>query len=387
MEKQLNNNIQNIEVPGTRQFSNKVDQYPDSVDLTLGQSGFDTPEPIRKAMVDAINNNKLRYTHNRGLLELRQVISDYIFERFNVRYNPEEEIVVMTGGSEAIDNILRTILNPGDEVILPAPSYLGYEPIIKLCGAKVVYVDTTKTDLVPTANAIKEKITDKTKAVLFNYPTNPTGTSLSYENIKEIVEVLKDEDIFIVTDEIYSDNVYEGKHHSFMEFEEIRNKLFVVNGLSKSHAMTGARIGYILSTPELSDLVNTVHLYNTICASTPSQYGAIAAFRDVPKEDLEAMNDAYKTRRDYLFDRLTGMGLPVEKPTGAFYIFPDISEYSNDSFQFCLDLIEQEQLAVVPGASFSPYGEGHIRLSFAATMEELVEACNRLENFLKNYKK
>ncbi|QUR95082.1 pyridoxal phosphate-dependent aminotransferase [Macrococcoides canis] len=382
----LNNNILEVTIPGTREFANKVAGLDDAVDLTLGQSGFDAPQYIKDAMIEAINDNKLRYTHNRGLIELRQAISDKLKRDFNVDYDAEHQIVVTNGGSEAIDDIFRSIINPGDEVIIPSPSYLGYEPILKLLGAKVVNIDTRDTHLIPTPEAVKAAITDNTKAILFNYPTNPTGKTLTYNQIKGLVDVLKDEDIFIVTDEIYSENIYDGEHHSFIEFDSVRDRLFVINGLSKSHAITGARVGYVASTPELITHVTSVHLYNSICVATPSQYGALSAFTHDNKEII-AMNKAYKERRDYLYDKLTQMGLPVEKPQGAFYIFPDISAYNSDSYQFATDLLESERLAVVPGSAFSKYGEGHIRLSFASAMEEIKEACVRLERFLNNYPK
>lgn len=382
---QLNEFINEVTIPGTREFANKAAGLEDCIDLTLGQSDFAPPASVKHAMIEAIENDKLRYTHNRGLIELRNEIAKSIQKKFNVNYDPETEIVVTNGGSEAIDDVFRTIINPGDEVILPSPCYLGYEPIIKLLGAKVVLVDTSKTHLVPTPEAIKAAITPKTKAVLFNYPTNPTGKTLTYEQIQGLANMLKDEDIFIVTDEIYSENVYDAPHHSFLEFPELRDKLFVINGLSKSHAVTGARIGYVVSNAELITHVTSVHLYNSICVATPSQYGAIEAFKDT--ETVKIMNKAYIERRDFLYEKLTGLGLPVEKPQGAFYIFPDISAYNSDSYQFALDLLDQERLAVVPGSAFSEYGEGHIRLSFASSMEEIKEAMVRLERFLKNYNK
>lgn len=382
---QLNEFINEVTIPGTREFANKAAGLEDCIDLTLGQSDFAPPASVKHAMIEAIENDKLRYTHNRGLIELRNEIAKSIQKKFNVNYDPETEIVVTNGGSEAIDDVFRTIINPGDEVILPSPCYLGYEPIIKLLGAKVVLVDTSKTHLVPTPEAIKAAITPKTKAVLFNYPTNPTGKTLTYEQIQGLANMLKDEDIFIVTDEIYSENVYDAPHHSFLEFPELRDKLFVINGLSKSHAVTGARIGYVVSNAELITHVTSVHLYNSICVATPSQYGAIEAFKDT--ETVKIMNKAYIERRDFLYEKLTGLGLPVEKPQGAFYIFPDISAYNSDSYQFALDLLDQERLAVVPGSAFSEYGEGHIRLSFASSMEEIKEAMVRIERFLKNYNK
>lgn len=382
---QLNEFINEVTIPGTREFANKASGLEDCIDLTLGQSDFAPPASVKQAMIEAIQNDKLRYTHNRGLIELRNEIAKSIQKKFNMDYDPETEIVVTNGGSEAIDDVFRTIINPGDEVILPSPCYLGYEPIIKLLGAKVVLVDTSKTHLVPTPEAIKEAITSKTKAVLFNYPTNPTGKTLTYEQIQGLANMLKDEDIFIVTDEIYSENVYDAPHHSFLEFSELKDKLFVINGLSKSHAVTGARIGYVVSNAELITHVTSVHLYNSICVATPSQYGAIEAFKDT--ETVKVMNKAYIERRDFLYEKLTELGLPVEKPQGAFYIFPDISAYNSDSYQFALDLLDQERLAVVPGSAFSKYGEGHIRLSFASSMGEIKEAMVRLERFLKTYRK
>lgn len=387
-ETQFNKRAINLQVPGTRKFSNQVKEYEDGVDLTLGQSGFATPEYIREAMIEAINQNKLRYTHNRGLIELREAISAYNKKRFDVTYDAETEIIVTNGGSEAIDSVLRTILEEGDEVIIPCPTYLAYEPIAKLQGANTVLIDTTKTNFVLTKEALKQAITPKTKAIIFNYPTNPTGMIPSLEQMKELVDVLKDTDIFILTDEIYSDNVYDGEFHSFMEFPEVREQLFVINGLSKSHAITGGRIGYILAPPSATEQVTKVHLYNSVCVATPSQYGAIAAFTDETGPGILAkMNEAYKERRDFTYKRLREMGLPVELPKGAFYIFPIIAEYNKDSFEFASELLEAEHLAVVPGRTFSIYGEGHIRLSFACSMEELEEGCNRLERFLLTYNK
>ncbi|MGX4687523.1 aminotransferase class I/II-fold pyridoxal phosphate-dependent enzyme [Vagococcus sp. JNUCC 83] len=385
-ETKFNAKAINLEVPGTRKFSNQVKEYDDGVDLTLGQSGFATPEYIRNAMIEAINQNKLRYTHNRGLIELREAISAYNKKRFGVSYDAETEIIVTNGGSEAIDSVLRTILEEGDEVIIPCPTYLAYEPIAKLQGAKTVLIDTTTTNFVLTKEALKQSITPKTKAIIFNYPTNPTGMIPSLEQMKELVDVLKETDLFILTDEIYSDNVYDGEFHSFMEFPEIREQLFVINGLSKSHAITGGRIGYILSPPFATEHVTKVHLYNSVCVATPSQYAAIAAFTDETGPGILAkMNEAYKERRDFVYGRLKEMGLPVELPKGAFYIFPTIKEYTNDSFEFATELLEKEHLAVVPGRTFSVYGEGHIRMSFACSMEELDEGCQRLERFLSTY--
>ncbi|WP_020007659.1 aminotransferase class I/II-fold pyridoxal phosphate-dependent enzyme [Salinicoccus albus] len=378
---EANQRMQHIEVPGTRQFANRVAEFPDAVDLTLGQPDFETPRPIREAAIDAINTKSMKYSHNTGLLELRTAIADYYKDRFGATYDPQGEILVTVGGSEGIDGVLRAILDPGDEVIVPAPTYLGYEPIIELSGGVTRFVDTTDTGLIATPELIESNITNRTKAVLLNYPTNPTGVTYTKAQMDALVEVFRKHDIFIITDEIYGENTLEGEHISLAGYQEIKEKVLVISGLSKSHGMTGWRIGHVAGHRSIMEEVTAVHLYNTICASIPSQYAAIEALRNqlnIPKE----MNQKYIERRDYIYDRLTHMGLDVSKPTGAFYIFPSVKKYETDSFRFATDLLETVQLAVVPGRSFSAFGEGHIRLSFACSMEELKEAADRLEKYI-----
>ncbi|RXK19244.1 aminotransferase class I/II-fold pyridoxal phosphate-dependent enzyme [Macrococcus sp. DPC7161] len=377
----VNQRIQNIEVPGTRQFANKVALYNDCIDLTLGQPDFDTPQPIKQAAIHAIEQKTMKYSHNMGLIELRQAISNYYIDRYNATFNPNSEITVTIGGSEGIDAILRAILDEGDEVIIPAPTYLGYEPIVELLGGKVKFIDTTGTDYILTKEALLNAVSNKTKAIILNYPTNPTGATYTKAQLDDLVDGLKQLDIFIVSDEIYAENTLECEHYSLVIYPEIRDRVLVVNGLSKSHGMTGWRIGYVVGDYRIIEEVTTVHLYNTICAALPSQYAAIEALTnqiDLPK----IMNKSYIESRNYVYQRLLNMGLDVVKPKGAFYIFPSIKKYSNDSFQFANDLIESVQLAVVPGLAFGEFGEGHIRLSFACSMETLVEACNRLEQFI-----
>lgn len=379
---QANKKMKNIEVPGTRQFANRVEEFPDAVDLTLGQPDFDTPEPVKNAAIEAINTKSMKYSHNTGLLELRTAISDYYKNSYGADYDPNGEILVTVGGSEGIDGILRAIIDPGDEVLIPAPTYLGYEPIIELSGGVTKFVDMTDTDFIATPELIESNITDKTKAVLLNYPTNPTGVTYTEAQMDALVEVFKRHDIFVITDEIYGENTLESEHISLAKYPEIKEKAIIVNGLSKSHAMTGWRIGYVVGHRNIMEDITAVHLYNTICASIPSQYAAIEALTTqlhIPKE----MNQAYIQRRDYIYKRLIDMGLEVSKPTGAFYIFPSIRKYEEDSFKFATDLLESVHLAVVPGRSFSDYGEGHIRLSFACSMEELTEAADRLEKYIK----
>lgn len=257
----------------------------------------------------------------------------------------------------------------------------GTSPIIELCGATTKFVDMTPTGHIATPELIESNITEKTKAVLLNYPTNPTGVTYTKKQMDELVEVFRKHDIFVITDEIYAENTLEGEHISLASYTDIKEQVLVVSGLSKSHAMTGWRIGYVVGHRTIMEDVTAVHLYNTICAALPSQYAAIEALkhhRHVPKE----MNKAYIERRDYIYQRLLDMGLEVSKPTGAFYIFPSIKKYDTDSFRFATNLLESTQLAVVPGRSFSEFGEGHIRLSFACSMAELEEAADRLERYI-----
>ncbi|TVT27423.1 aminotransferase class I/II-fold pyridoxal phosphate-dependent enzyme [Salinicoccus cyprini] len=378
---QANRRMKDIEVPGTRQFANRVDEFPDAVDLTLGQPDFETPQPIKNAAIEAIDTKSMKYSHNTGLFELRETISQYYREKYEAEYDPNGEVLVTVGGSEGIDAILRAILDPGDEVLIPAPTYLGYEPIVELSGGVTKFVDMTETDFITTPELIESNITERTKAIILNYPTNPTGVTYTKEQMDALVEVFRQHDIFIITDEIYAENTLEGEHISLSSYTDIKEKVLVVNGLSKSHAMTGWRIGYVVGDRTIMEDITAVHLYNTICAAIPSQYAAIEALknqRHVPGE----MNKAYIERRDYIYKRLIGMGLEVSRPTGAFYIFPSIRKYEDDSFKFATDLLESVQLAVVPGRSFSEYGEGHIRLSFACSMEELTEAADRLEKYI-----
>lgn len=381
MINKINQKVKNISVPGIRVFANKVVQYEDGINFTIGEPDFSTPENVKFAGINAIKQNLTGYSHNAGLLELRRNVSDFFQDKYNFYYNPETEIVITNGASEAIDSVLRMILTEGDEVILPAPIYSGYEPIIHLSGAKAVHLDTTKTNFLPNAKDLERLITKQTKAIIFNFPSNPTGMTLNKEQMDRLVTVLKKYDIFIISDEIYSENTFDKKHVSFASYQEIRNKLFLVHGLSKSHAMTGWRIGYVLGDEELMEQVLKVHLNNSICASLPSQYAAMKALtncRDTPKE----MNKAYMERRDFVYERLVHMGFNMTRPSGAFYMFPSIEFTGLSSMEFATQLLEKEHVAVVPGSAFT-YGEGYVRISYANSMENLLEGLDRIENFIK----
>ncbi len=382
MEHMLNHKLKQIEISGIRKFFNMVADEEDVISLTIGQPDFHTPEHIKQAAVNALSLNRTGYTHNAGILELRKAIAAYNEEKYHISYDPDKEIIVTTGASQAIDITFRGILNSGDEVILPGPIYPGYEPLITLAGAKAVYADTTKDAFKLTKENLVKHITNKTKCVVLPYPSNPTGASFTKEELNELVSVLKDKDIFILADEIYSELVYERPHYSIAAFESIRDKTIVINGLSKSHSMTGFRIGYLLAPSWLAKELLKVHQYNVSCASSISQYAALEALTN-GKNDTLIMQEAYNERREYVYKRLVSMGLSVNKPEGAFYFFPKFPMKEMDSFQLGLELVRKGKVALVPGSSFSVVGEGYMRLSYAYDLETIKKALDRLEGFLQ----
>ncbi|SFG35584.1 aminotransferase [Halobacillus alkaliphilus] len=381
MEQHINPRLNDIQISGIRRFFNMVNQYDDVVSLTIGQPDFYTPDHIKQAAVDAIQNNRTTYTPNAGILELRRAIEQYVSEKYDLSYQADEEIIVTVGASQAIDATLRTILTPGDEVILPGPVYPGYEPLIKLAGATPVYVDTREQDFKLTAKHLEQSITSKTKAVILPYPSNPTGVSLTESELRGIADVLKKYKLFGLADEIYSELVYTGNHTSIAQFSDVRDHIIVINGISKSHAMTGWRIGFLLAPAWLAKHILKVHQYNVSCPTSISQYAALEALT-IGKEDPSSMKEEYKERRDYVMRRLSGMGLDYVVPDGAFYIFPKFPLEGMTSFEKAVQLLEECRLALVPGDAFSTYGEGYMRLSYAYSQETLKKGLDRLEAFL-----
>lgn len=377
----VNEHVKEIAVPDIRKFSNEVTQYADGINLTIGEPDFPTPDIVKQAGIESIQNDLTSYSHNAGLIELRRSVANFFEEKYSFSFCPESEIIITNGASEGIDSVLRTILSPGDEVIITAPIYSAYEPIVHLCGGKTIYLDTTSSDFVPDVAVLEEMINKKTKAVILNYPSNPTGKTLAKEIMDDIAKVIEVHNVFLISDEIYSENTFNGVHHSFGAYKSIRNKLFLLHGLSKSHSMTGWRIGYVLGEKSLIEQVLKVHLYNSICAPLPSQYAAIKALndaRDVPNE----MNAQYIRRRDYLMERIERMGLDVIKPEGAFYLFPSIKSTNLTSYEYATRLFAEEHVAVVPGSGFTRFGEGFIRISYANSMDNLIEAMDRMERFI-----
>ncbi|WP_404331323.1 aminotransferase A [Mesobacillus maritimus] len=382
MEHLINKKVKDIEISGIRKFFNLVAGVEGMISLTIGQPDFPTPKHVKEAGKLAIDQNQTTYTHNAGYIELREAAANFYKEKYHLSYSPESEIIVTTGASEAIDIVFRSILEQEVEVILPGPVYPGYEPIIKLCGAKPVYVDIRENDFRFTADLIEQHITEKTRCIVLPYPSNPTGVSLGQKELEEIADLVRGKDIFILADEIYSELSYENPHISIASF--LPEQTIVINGLSKSHSMTGWRIGLLFAPEAISKHLLKVHQYNVTCATSISQAAAIAALT-TGKNDADVMKAEYVKRRDYVYTRLTNMGLEVIKPDGAFYFFVKIPDHETSSFDFALDLVEKAKVAVVPGSAFSDFGEGYFRLSYAYSLEMLTEGLNRLEAYLSQY--
>ncbi|WP_428908818.1 aminotransferase A [Niallia sp. Krafla_26] len=380
MEHLVNKRVREIEISGIRKFSNMVSETEGMISLTIGQPDFPTPEHVKEAGKRAIDANMTSYTHNAGDIKLRQAASQYVKEKYKLNYKPETEIIVTVGASEAIDIAFRTILEEGSEVILPGPVYPGYEPLIKMCGAKPIYVDIRENDFRFTAEMIMPYINESTRCIVLPYPSNPTGISLTEAELKDIANLVEEKEVFILADEIYSELVFDRFHTSIATF--IKEKTIIINGLSKSHSMTGWRIGFLFAPENIVKHILKVHQYNVSCATSISQMAAIEALTN-GKNDAWKMKKEYLERRNYVYHRLTRMGLEVHKPDGAFYFFVKIP-YQIPSFDFCVDLAKKEKVAVVPGSAFSNFGEGYFRLSFSCSMELLEEGLNRIHHYLKN---
>ena len=384
MKLTLNSNSKFLRAPSIRQFSSRIKNIDDCVNLTIGQPDFPMPDVVKQAYINAISEDKTSYSHNKGLTETRQAISQYFKRRYGFLYS-EEEIIVTNGASEALDTSLRSIIEPGDEILIPGPIYAGYIPLVETLGGKPIYIDTTHSDFKVTPELIEAYFTDQTKAILLNYPTNPTGVILERSEVEALVHYLKTKEIFIISDEIYAENTFTGTHTSFAEYEEIRDQLLLIGGLSKSHSATGIRIGFLIGPEYLIEKLTFMHAYNCICANVPAQIACIAALN----EGLEApkyMNEAYIERRDYLKAKLLSLGFELEaQPEGAFYIFPSIKRFTNNDFDFCVNVLEEAHVAMVPGSSFTDIGKGYIRISYAYEMSVLKEGMRRLELYLKEH--
>ncbi|MEE4568942.1 aminotransferase A [Paenibacillus polymyxa] len=382
MEHLLNDQVKNIQISGIRKIANKVAALPGTLSLTIGQPDFPTPAHIMEAAHRAIDEGRTTYTPNPGLPELREAAAAFVARKYGLNYRGLDEVIVTNGASEALDITLRTILSPGDEVILPVPIYPGYEPLIRLSGGIPVLADTRNSGFKLTAEVLEPYLTERTKAVILGYPSNPTGRVMSHQELEAVADLLKERDLFIISDEIYSELIYDTPHVSIATLPGMRERTIVINGLSKSHSMTGWRIGFTLAPAEITQHMVKVHQYNVTCASSISQYAALEALT-VGVDDALPMREEYRKRRDYVHGRLTDMGIPLEKPEGAFYLFPSIAHFGLSSMDFTLKLLEEQGVAVVPGDAFSSYGEGYIRLSYAYGQDVLEQGLDKIEKFVR----
>ncbi len=381
-DEEINQTIRFMKPSGIRKFFDIAATKKGVVSLGVGEPDFITPWHIREAAIHAIEKGRTFYTGNKGLPVLQEAICDYYRRKFNVIYDPRENVMVTVGGSEGIDVVLRALCQPGDEVILPTPAYVAYAAIIEMAGAKVVEVELKEEERFKlTPEALKAAISEKTKAVILNFPGNPTGGVMSREDYAGIVPILKESGIFAITDEIYAELTYEGKHVSLAEFDEVKDRTVVINGFSKAYSMTGYRIGYILAHKDLIEMFNKVHQYTIMCASTPSQYAAIEAAYN-GDDDIEEMFMSFRHRRNYIVKELNRIGLKTHMPEGAFYVFPSVKCSGMSSQEFCEKLLDEENLALVPGDAFGQAGEGYVRISYAYSLEEIKTAIEKLEHFL-----
>ena len=385
LTKRFNKQLDKIQVSLIRQFDQAISEIPGVLRLTLGEPDFTTPDHVKEAAKRAIDQDQSYYTGMSGLLTLRQAASDFVKEKYQLDYNPENEILVTIGATEALSATLTAILEEGDKVLLPAPAYPGYEPIVNLVGAEIVEIDTTENGFVLMPEMLEKAILeqgDKLKAVILNYPANPTGITYSREQLEALAAVLRKYEIFVVCDEVYSELTYTGENHVSLG-TMLRDQAIIINGLSKSHAMTGWRLGFIFAPANFTAQLIKSHQYLVTAANTMAQHAAVEALT-AGKDDAEPMKKEYIQRRDYIIDKMTDLGFEIIKPDGAFYIFAKIpAGYNQDSFAFLKDFAQKKAVAFIPGAAFGQYGEGYVRLSYAASMETIREAMKRLEEYMR----
>ena len=385
LTKRFNKQLDKIQVSLIRQFDQAISEIPGVLRLTLGEPDFTTPDHVKEAAKRAIDQDQSYYTGMSGLLTLRQAASDFVKEKYQLDYNPENEILVTIGATEALSATLTAILEEGDKVLLPAPAYPGYEPIVNLVGAEIVEIDTTENGFVLTPEMLEKAILeqgDKLKAVILNYPANPTGITYSREQLEALAAVLRKYEIFVVCDEVYSELTYTGENHVSLG-TMLRDQAIIINGLSKSHAMTGWRLGFIFAPANFTAQLIKSHQYLVTAANTMAQHAAVEALT-AGKDDAEPMKKEYIQRRDYIIEKMTKLGFEIIKPDGAFYIFAKIpAGYNQDSFAFLKDFAQKKAVAFIPGAAFGQYGEGYVRLSYAASMETISEAMKRLEEYMR----
>ncbi|MBM6764443.1 aminotransferase class I/II-fold pyridoxal phosphate-dependent enzyme [Faecalicoccus pleomorphus] len=387
MRKPINPVVEKLKPSGIRKFFDLANTMQGVISLGVGEPDFDTPWHICENAIHSMSTGKTHYTANRGLLELRQAICEFHKVRYHQNYDPEKETLVTVGGSEAIDLAMRALVTPGDEVIVLDPNYVAYAPTIELAGGIPVPIELKEEHefkLMP--DVLQHAITDKTKAMIINYPSNPTGGVMTKEDYEKIVPIIKGSGIYVISDEIYAELSFDQDFASLAQFDEVKDQILVINGFSKAFAMTGWRLGYVLSNAEISSAMTKIHQYVIMSAPTQAQYAAIEALRH-GLEDVLTMKKDYMNRRNLLVNRLNRMGLKTNMPHGTFYVFPNIQKTGLTSDEFCEKLLDEEKVACVPGNAFGEHGEGFIRISYAYSIDHIKEACDRIERFLSNLTK
>lgn len=387
MMKELNPEVLGIKPSGIRKFFDLVSEMKDAISLGVGEPDFETPWHIREEGIHSLEQGRTFYSSNAGLMELRNAISDKVREEHGISYHAKEEVMVTVGGSEAIDLAMRVILTPGDEVLIPEPCYVSYLPCAKMAyGIPVPIQLEEKDEFRLTPEKLEKAITEKTKLLILPFPNNPTGGIMEERDLEAIVPIILKHDLYVLTDEIYSALSYKGKHHSIIEFPEMRERTVYINGFSKAYAMTGWRLGYACAEERILKQMLKLHQFAIMCAPTTSQYSAVEALRN-GDADVRKMREAYDERRRFLVYHLRKMGLDCFEPYGAFYVFPSIRKFGLSSEEFAEKLLKEEKVAVVPGNAFGASGEGFIRISYAYSLDNLKKAMERMERFIKSLEK
>ena len=382
MRNPLSDTVVQLKPSGIRKFFDVVQEMPDAISLGVGEPDFDTPWHIREEGIYSLERGRTFYTSNAGLLELRQAIARYMYRKYNLSYDPKKEILVTVGGSEGIDLALRAMLNSGDEVIVPEPSYVSYVPCVTLAGGvPVTLALQEKNRFKLTEEELLGAITDKTKILVLTFPNNPTGAIMTREDLEPIARIAREKDLFVISDEIYAELTYGRDHCSIASFPGMQERTIVINGFSKAFAMTGWRLGYAAGPELILRQMTKIHQYCIMAAPTTSQYAAVEAMNN-GDEDVQEMRTAYNHRRRYLVEKFKQMGLKCFEPEGAFYIFPSIREFGLTSEEFATRFLREEKVAVVPGTAFGDCGEGFLRVSYAYSLDELKTALGRLERFV-----
>lgn len=386
MRNPLSEKAVSLKPSGIRKFFDIVSEMKDAISLGVGEPDFDTPWHIRDEGIYSLEKGRTFYTSNAGLKELKMEICNYLNRKIGVSYNYQDETIVTVGGSEAIDIALRAMINPGEEVIIPQPSYVSYEPCAILADAVPVIINLkAENEFRLTAQELRDAITDKTKVLILPFPNNPTGAIMEKEDLEAIAEVIIEKDIFVISDEIYSELSYKGDHVSIASIPGLKERTILINGFSKAYAMTGWRLGYACGPKEIITQMIKIHQFAIMCAPTTSQYAAVEALRN-GDEDVKMMRESYNQRRRYLMHAFKEMGLPCFEPYGAFYVFPCIKEFGMTSEEFATRFLQEEKVAVVPGTAFGDSGEGFLRISYAYSLENLKIAIERLARFVAKLK-